>query len=220
MIKRIFDGTVAALALLLLAPVFLAVAVAIKLDDGGRVFFRHERVGRHGRIFRMRKFRTMRDAPGLSVTIDSDTRITRVGRFLRLVKLDELPQFLDVLCGRMSLVGPRPEVPEYVACWPVEAREVILAARPGLTDPAILAFRHESAWLARVAQPEEYYRRVLLPRKVNLYVRYVRTRSFLGDLRLLAATARAIFTRPEGEAGFGLGDAAGVREPALRDSSV
>lgn len=195
MTKRLFDVTVAVAMLLLCAPVLLAVAIAIKLEDRGPVLFRQERAGRRGRPFRIHKFRTMRDAPGIQVTSDADDRITRVGRFLRASKLDELPQFYDVLVGHMSLVGPRPEMRRYVDCWPSMARWRILSIRPGITDPAAIAYRRESAELATVAQPEEYYVSVVLPRKVELYLRYIETRSFLGDVRILARTVQAVLSR-------------------------
>ncbi|MEU5788926.1 sugar transferase [Micromonospora purpureochromogenes] len=195
MIKRCFDITVAAVALILCAPVLAALAIAIRLDDGGPVLFRQERAGRRGRSFRIHKFRTMRIAPGSAVTSDTDDRITRVGRFLRASKLDELPQLYDVLLGHMSLVGPRPEVRRYVDCWPPVARWRILSVRPGITDPASIAYRNESAELARAPQPEEYYLSVVLPRKVEMYVRYVETRSFLGDLLILARTVQAVIGR-------------------------
>lgn len=195
MTKRLFDVTVAALALLVCAPLLLAVALAIKLDDGGPVLFRQERAGRRGRPFRIHKFRSMRDAPGAGVTTDADDRITRVGRLLRASKLDELPQLYDVLVGHMSLVGPRPELRRYVECWPSTARWRILSVRPGITDPASIAYRHESAELAGVARPEEYYLTVVLPRKVEMYVRYVENRSFVGDLRILLRTAQAVLIR-------------------------
>ncbi|MFB9236878.1 sugar transferase [Plantactinospora siamensis] len=192
MIKRLFDVVVSAAALLLLLPVLLVLAAAVKLDDGGPVIFRQERAGRHGRTFRMHKLRTMRSGPGPQVTADSDDRITRVGRFLRATKLDELPQFYDVLVGHMSLVGPRPEVWRYVMHWPAAARHRILSVRPGITDPTQIAFRHESAELAAVERPEEYYLSVVLPRRVEMCLRYVENRSFLGDIVILLRTAQAL----------------------------
>lgn len=196
MIKRSFDIVVAAVGLVLCAPLLLLVALAIRLEDGGPVLFRQERTGRRGRPFHIHKFRSMRAAAaGPEVTADTDDRITRVGRFLRASKLDELPQLYDVLLGRMSLVGPRPEVRRYVDCWPSVARWRILSVRPGITDPASIAYRHESAELARADRPEEYYVSVVLPRKVELYVRYVETRSFVGDLLILARTVQAVLGR-------------------------
>ena len=163
-----------------------AVAVAIRLDGDGPVIFRQERVGRHGVVFRIHKFRTMRpDLPGGLVSPTGDPRITRVGAFLRRSKLDELPQLLDVLQGSMSLVGPRPEVPAYVALWPEDSRQLILSVRPGITDPATVLLRHEAEELASAADPAAYYVADLLPRKVEMYVRYVESGRSSGDLRIL-----------------------------------
>ncbi len=195
-VKRAADILFAACGLVVTSPVALAAAVAIKLDSPGPVFFRQERVGRDGRPFRIHKFRSMRTTTtGPSVSTSTDARITRVGRLLRRTKIDEIPQLLDVLRGTMSVVGPRPEVPEYVAQWPADRRDVILSVRPGITDPASLEFRHEAEILARQDDPEDYYVRVLLPRKVDLYVDYVRSRSLAGDLRLISLTVAEVFSR-------------------------
>jgi lipopolysaccharide/colanic/teichoic acid biosynthesis glycosyltransferase len=203
MAKRLFDVLACALGLLLLAPLLLAIAVAIKLDSPGPVFFRQVRVGRHGVEFRIHKFRTMthRDAGAgaeaatAQLTVGADPRITRVGALLRRTKLDELAQLIDVLVGRMSLVGPRPEVPRYVALYPQPLRDKVLSVRPGITDPASLAYRDESAQLARSVNPEREYVEVLLPAKLQLSVRYVEEASFTGDLRLIASTLRALWMR-------------------------
>lgn len=189
--KRLFDVICSGLGLLLLSPVLLAVAVWIKLDSPGPVMFRQERVGRFGRTFRIHKFRTMRvDAPALGpqITIGADPRITRSGQFLRASKLDELPQLWDVLRGAMSLVGPRPEVPRYVALYPAELRDVVLSVRPGITDPASLSFRNESELLARAADPEREYVEVVMPAKLKLAAAYVRQASLMTDVRLIVAT--------------------------------
>lgn len=195
MAKRLFDLLLAALGLLLLAPLLLAVALWIKLDSRGPVLFRQERVGRFGRPFLIHKFRTMRvEAPALGpqITVGADARITRAGRFLRASKLDELPQLWDVLRGAMSLVGPRPEVPRYVALYPAELRELVLSVRPGITDPASLRFRHESELLAQAADPEREYVEVVLPAKLRLAADYVRQAGLLADLRLILATLGAL----------------------------
>jgi lipopolysaccharide/colanic/teichoic acid biosynthesis glycosyltransferase len=200
MTKRAFDIVVAACAIVFLSPLLVGVAVACMVANGpGPVLFRQARVGRFGRIFHIHKFRTMRDAPGAAVTSDGDSRITRLGTFLRATKLDELPQLFDVLAGSMSLVGPRPELPVYVDCWPAGARRQILSVRPGITDPASIAYRHESSELARAADPESYYLATVLPRKVAMYVRYVEQVSLREDLRLLFQTVGAVFTpgRPD-----------------------
>jgi len=166
LIKRLFDIVGASVALLLLWPLLLAVALWIKLDSPGPVFFRQERVGRHGVPFRIHKFRTMViDAParGLQITVGADPRITRAGAFLRRTRIDELPQFIDVLQGTMSLVGPRPEVPRYVALYPSGLRERALAVRPGITDPSSIEFIDEAERLARAADPAREYVEVILP---------------------------------------------------------
>ncbi|HMS36178.1 MAG TPA: sugar transferase [Arachnia sp.] len=193
MLKRAFDAAAAAVGLVLLSPVFLVVAALIKAQDRGPVFFRQERVGRGGRTFRIHKFRTMRVAnAGALITRTDDDRITPVGAFLRRTKLDELPQLIDVLRGDMSVVGPRPEVPRYVAMWGDEARAEILTVRPGISDPASIAFRNEQDVLAAAEDPERHYVEVILPQKVAMYLDYVRTRSFLGDLRVIVGTLAEI----------------------------
>jgi lipopolysaccharide/colanic/teichoic acid biosynthesis glycosyltransferase len=197
--KRAFDVLGAALALVLLAPLMAVVAAWIKLDSPGAVFFRQERVGRHGVPFRIHKFRTMReDAGGLPLTVGTDQRITRAGHFLRRTRLDELPQFIDVLTGSMSLVGPRPEVPRYVALYPADLRERALAVRPGLTDPASLAYIDEAALLAAAADPEREYVERILPAKVQAAVSYAERASLATDLAVLARTAWALLRRAAG----------------------
>jgi lipopolysaccharide/colanic/teichoic acid biosynthesis glycosyltransferase len=193
--KRMFDVAVSAVALVVLSPVLLICAVAVRLDSRGPALFRQERVGLGGTTFRIHKFRSLRVGPaGALISPSGDPRVTRVGAFLRRTKLDELPQLFDVLVGHMSLVGPRPEVPRYAALWPQEYREAILSVRPGITDPASVAFRHESDELAGADDPEDYYVTVLLPEKARMYADYVRTRTFLRDLVILARTGRAVFS--------------------------
>jgi lipopolysaccharide/colanic/teichoic acid biosynthesis glycosyltransferase len=195
MAKRLFDLVGAALGLLLLAPLLGAIALWIKLDSPGPVFFRQLRVGRYGVPFRIHKFRTMRaDAPALgpALTVGADPRITRAGRFLRRCKLDELPQLLDVLAGTMSLVGPRPELPRYVAMYPLAMRDLVLSVRPGITDSASIEYRDESALLAAAADPEREYIEVVMPAKLRSAARYVAHRSLATDARLLVATLRAL----------------------------
>jgi lipopolysaccharide/colanic/teichoic acid biosynthesis glycosyltransferase len=187
--KRLFDLLGALLALLLLAPLLLGVALWIKLDSRGPVFYRQERVGRFGVPFFIHKFRSMHaGAAGLPITVGDDPRITRAGRVLRRTRLDELPQFIDVLLGHMSLVGPRPEVPRYVALYPAGLRERALAVRPGLTDPASLAYIDEAALLAAAADPEREYVERILPAKLKAAVDYAETASLASDLALLART--------------------------------
>jgi lipopolysaccharide/colanic/teichoic acid biosynthesis glycosyltransferase len=191
MAKRLFDLLGAGLALLLLWPLMAAIAVAIKLDSRGPVFFRQQRVGRHGVPFRIRKFRSMvADAPqrGPALTVGDDARITRVGHWLRRTRLDELPQFIDVLAGRMSLVGPRPELPQYVAQYPPGLRERALSVRPGITDPSSLLFLDESRLLARAADPEREYVEVILPRKLQCAADYAARASLWSDLGVLWRT--------------------------------
>jgi len=194
--KRLFDIFGAALALAVLSPLLLFAALRIKLDSPGPVFFRQQRVGRHGVPFRIHKFRTMaQGVPGLEITVGADPRITRVGAWLRRTRIDELPQFIDVLQGTMSLVGPRPEVPRYVAHYPPGLRERALAVRPGLTDPASLAFIDEAEQLACSADPERTYIEDLLPRKLQLAADYAERASLATDLALLWQTLRMLLAR-------------------------
>ena len=191
--KRCMDVLFSLLGLALLWPLGLAVALAIRLDSPGPALFRQERVGLRGRPFRIHKFRTMRvGGAGLQVTAGGDARITRVGRVLRRYKLDELPQLIDVLRGRMSLVGPRPEVPRYMALYPPEARRAILSVRPGITDPASIAFRNEEALLAAAPDAERAYIDTIMPLKQRYYLDYVAHRSLGADLRILLSTAAVL----------------------------
>lgn len=195
MSKRLFDWVLSSLGLLLLGPGMLLIALAIKLDSPGPVFFRQERVGRHGRPFLIHKFRTMRHDPvgqGLQITVGQDSRITRVGQRLRSSKLDELPQLIDVWVGTMSLVGPRPEVPRYVAQYPAALRDKVLSVRPGITDIASIEYKDESAVLARAADPEHAYVHEVLPHKLALSASYVDQASLWMDLRLIVRTVLAI----------------------------
>ena len=199
MSKRLFDLLLAGAAFVLLSPVLLVIAAWVKFDSPGPVFFRQERVGRHGVLFRIHKFRTMVHAPagqGLQITVGGDPRITRAGRWLRQTKLDELPQLIDVLQGVMSLVGPRPEVPRYVAHYTPVQRERVLSVRPGITDPASLTFRDENALLARAADPEREYIDHILPTKLQLAQDYIEQASVWTDLRVLAQTVKLLLTRP------------------------
>lgn len=198
MAKRLFDFILSSVGLLLLAPLLLSIALLIKLDSPGPVMFRQERVGRFGKPFRIHKFRTMRHEPagkGLQITVGADRRITRVGIFLRASKLDELPQLLDVWLGDMSLVGPRPEVPRYVAHYPAELREKVLSVRPGITDIASIEYRDESNVLARAADPEHAYINEVMPHKLALAARYVERSSVWLDAWLIWRTLIAIVRR-------------------------
>ncbi|NWG74867.1 MAG: sugar transferase [Rubrivivax sp.] len=193
--KRVFDLVGAALALLMLSPLLLAIAAWVRLDSPGPALFRQERVGRGGRPFRIHKFRTMvADAPqrGPAITVGDDARVTRAGRWLRRWRLDELPQLIDVLKGDMSLVGPRPEVPRYVAMYPAALRDEVLALRPGMTDPASIAGLDESAVLARAADPEREYVEVLLPQKLQASLDYARSATMARDVVVLWRTLRRL----------------------------
>ena len=192
--KRAMDVSLSLLALPLAVPLMALIALAVKLDSPGPVWFRQERVGRSGRLFRIHKFRTMRvtDGTGPLVTASHDARITRVGRWLRRTKLDELPQLIDVLNGDMSLVGPRPEVPRYMALYAEPVRRQILSLRPGITDRAAIEFRDEERLLAASADPERAYVEQVMPIKQRYYLDYVAQRSLGGDLRILWDTARAL----------------------------
>jgi lipopolysaccharide/colanic/teichoic acid biosynthesis glycosyltransferase len=195
MAKRLFDVLLSALGLVVLAPLLVAIALWIKLDSPGPVFFRQERVGRRGRSFRIHKFRTMRHDPGdgrPQITVAADARITRAGCHLRRHKLDELPQLIDVLAGSMSLVGPRPEVPRYVALYPQALRDKVLSVRPGITDFASIEYSDENALLARAADPEREYVEVVMPAKLRHAEHYVDTAGFGTDLSLIGRTLRKL----------------------------
>ena|SRR5450830_1403117 len=194
MTKRLFDIAVAALGIAALAPILLLLACWIRLDSPGPALYRQQRVGRHGTLFWIYKFRTMRHAcrDGPLLTVGLDERITRAGRLLRAYKLDELPQLFNVLVGSMSLVGPRPEVPRYVACYPESVRREVLSVAPGITDWASIAYSQENAILGEADDPEQAYLDEVLPAKLVLYQRYVREHSFLLDLRIIGGTLAAL----------------------------
>lgn len=190
-----FDVLASAAGLLILSPVLVAIAIWVKLDSAGPVFFRQERVGRFGKPFRIHKFRTMlqvQPAAGLQITVGADSRITRSGHFLRHYKLDELPQLIDVLVGSMSVVGPRPEVPRYVAMYPVDVKSVVLSVRPGITDLASIEYRSESDLLAKSNNPEQTYIQEIMPAKLAYCVKYVQQQSLLFDLGIILKTFLAI----------------------------
>jgi lipopolysaccharide/colanic/teichoic acid biosynthesis glycosyltransferase len=194
-LKRAFDIVFASVALLLLLPLLALFALAVALSSPGGAFFRQVRVGRGGREFRLLKFRSMRpgsEARGQLTIGGRDPRITPVGRFLRKTKLDELPQLWNVLAGDMSIVGPRPEVPRYVALYTAGQRAV-LGVRPGITGMASLDYVDENELLAKAADPERAYVEEVMPAKLALDLRYVRERSMLLDLRIIWATVKLIF---------------------------
>ena len=193
--KRLFDLLASGIGLLVLAPVLLGIALAIKLESHGPVFFRQERVGRFGKTFRIHKFRTMvtdAERRGLQITVGADARVTKVGAVLRKYKLDELAQLIDVFLGDMSLVGPRPEVPRYVACYPAEARDIVLSVKPGITDRASIEYKDENEILGKAADPHKAYVDEVLPVKISYYIDYVQNRSFWSDIRIIFATLLAI----------------------------
>lgn len=202
MMKRLFDLVAAVFGLAVVSPFMALIAVAVKVDSPGPALFRQTRIGRGGRPFEILKFRTMRvESPGgpggPQITVGQDPRVTRVGRFLRRTKLDELPQLVNVVRGEMSLVGPRPEVPRYVAMYPATARLEVLSVRPGITDDAAIEFSDESTILAQSADPERTYVEEILPKKIDLYLRYVRDRSLAGDCAIIWRTvARLVGGRP------------------------
>lgn len=191
--KRILDVSCAIAGLVLLAPFFLMIAALLKLTPSRSVLFRQPRVGRRGRIFLLVKFRSMCGGgdSGPLITVASDPRITSVGAILRKFKIDELPQLWNVLKGEMSLVGPRPEVERYVAEYTHEQRRV-LEVRPGITDPAAIAYRHEEKLLSRQPDPEGFYRTIVLPHKLFLNLEYVENISFRRDVLLILKTLRSI----------------------------
>lgn len=195
--KQAFDGIASFLMILVGLPLFGVVALLIKLDSEGPVFFRQERMGRWGRPFLIYKFRTMvRDAAskGGPITRGDDPRITRVGRFLRKTKIDEMPQLINVLKGEMSLVGPRPEVKEYVELFRRDYTE-ILTVRPGITDLASLSYWDEADLLSRSQDPEEEYLKHILPEKIRLAREYLSRSSLVFDLSLLVKTLLTLIRR-------------------------
>ncbi|MBE6319597.1 MAG: sugar transferase [Bacteroidales bacterium] len=194
--KRLFDILVSGIGLLCLSPLLLIVAIWIKLDSPGPIFYRQVRVGRYNKDFRIFKFRSMRigSDKGSLVTIGGrDPRITRSGYFIRKFKIDELPQLINVLVGDMSLVGPRPEVRHYVNYWTPEQMHV-LDVRPGITDPASIKYRNENELLAQAEDPEKYYIEVIMQEKIKLYLEYAEKSSFWYDIKLIFQTFWVIIT--------------------------
>lgn len=188
--KRAFDLVASAIGLLLLSPVMALIAILVRRESGPPAIFKQKRVGRFGHPFTLYKFRTMRPshASAPQVTSAGDDRVTALGRRLRSMKADELPQLWNVLRGDMSIVGPRPEVQRYVDQWPADERDIILSVRPGITDPITSTLRREEELLASQRDPESYYVTELLPAKTGAYTAYVRERSFTGDLGIIFRT--------------------------------
>lgn len=195
--KRIFDIIISLIGLLLLAPILLVIIILIKMDSSGPIFYRGARVGKKGRLFSTFKFRTMvedAETKGGSSTADDDPRITHIGRILRKYKLDELPQLFDVLRGKMSIVGPRPEVKHYVDMF-TEEEKSILSVRPGITDWATLWNSDEGALLAGILDPEKAYMVKIRPEKIRLQLKYIRERSFLVDIKIILLTLKAVLQK-------------------------
>lgn len=193
-IKRIFDIVASLGGLIVLSPMLIIVAICIKLDSKGPVFFKQKRVGKNKKIFEIYKFRTMvTDAEklGKQITVGNDSRITRVGKFIRKCKLDEFPQLINVVKGEMSLVGPRPEVPRYVELYD-EYEEQILLVQPGITDYASIEFRNENEILGNSSDPEETYIEEIMPTKIELNMKYIRNISLAQDIKLILNTILAI----------------------------
>ena len=193
-LKRLMDVVISGCALLVIWPVLLLIALAIKIDDPGPVFYRQVRVGRNGKEFRIYKFRTMvvdADKKGLAITVGRDNRITRMGAFLRRTKLDELAQLINVFTGEMSFVGPRPEVPKYVKLYTPYQRQVLLV-RPGITDYASIAYRNENDLLEGAEDPEKMYIETIMPDKIELNMKYLREISPIADIRLILSTIIAV----------------------------
>ena len=195
MAKRLFDIVSSGIGLLCLAPIFVVMAIWIKLDSRGPVFYRQTRVGRYGRDFRIFKFRSMRvgSDKGRQITVgEKDPRITRFGYFIRRYKIDELPQLINVFLGDMSVVGPRPEVRKYVDLYSEEQRKVF-QVRPGITDLASIKYRNENELLSQVDDPDTYYIDVIMPDKLAINLEYIRHQSFMGDIKIIFNTLFKIF---------------------------
>lgn len=197
MLKRSFDVVCAAAGLVALSPVLVLVAAWIKLDSPGPVFYRQVRVGRYGVPFRIHKFRTMTvnaEKAG-RLTVGADNRITSSGQFLRKYKIDELPQLIDVVLGEMSLVGPRPEVQEFIDCYPADVRDKVLSVRPGITDRASIEMVDENELLAAYENPRQAYIDIVLPIKQKYYLAYVDEQGLINDISIIFSTLKKIVFR-------------------------
>lgn len=195
--KRLFDFVASCFGLLALSPLFLILAVCIRCDSRGPVFYRQIRVGRYNRDFKLLKFRSMcvgADKKGLITVGGRDARITRAGYYIRKYKLDELPQLINVFKGDMSLVGPRPEVRKYVDFYSPEQLHV-LDVRPGITDPASIRYRNENELLECADDPDEYYINVIMQDKLRINLLYVSEHSFWSDIKLIFMTFREIISK-------------------------
>lgn len=193
--KRIFDLFFVIIGVVLLSPVLLIISVFIRSGSDGSILFKQERVGLNGKLFKVLKFRTMivdAEQKGAKITTGGDPRITQTGQWLRKYKLDELPQLFNVLLGKMSLVGPRPEVPEYVEFYTSQEREIVLSVLPGITDTASIEFRNENELLAGSKDPVKDYKEKILPIKISYYKKYVEERSLWLDFKIIIKTIVAI----------------------------
>jgi len=191
MVKRIFDILCSALGVALLSPFFIIIAIWIKVDSAGPIFFVQKRVGKSGKQFGVYKFRTMivdAESKGLKITVGNDPRITRSGYFLRRTKLDELAQLFNVLGGSMSLVGPRPEVQEYIDAYPEDIKKIVLSVKPGITDYASIEFRDENSLLGNSIDPSKTYIEEIMPVKQKYYLKYVEERNFFLDIKIIIKT--------------------------------
>lgn len=197
MAKRFFDIILSFLGLLVLFPVFILIALLIKLDSRGEVFFRQTRIGLNGKSFRIHKFRTMivDSEKNSRLTVGQDARVTKIGYFLRKYKIDELPQLIDVFLGQMSLVGPRPEVQEFMDLYEDNIRQKILSVRPGITDKASIEMVDENEILGKYSDPRQAYIDVIMPIKAKYYIDYVNNRTFLGDIEIIISTILKIIRR-------------------------
>ena len=193
MLKRIFDIISSLFGLILLSPFIIIIAILIKLDSKGPIFFKQVRVTKNGREFKIFKYRTMKIGSDKysQITVGKDSRITKIGDFLRKYKLDEIPQLINVLIGDMSLVGPRPEVPKYVALYTEEQRE-ILKVRAGITDYASIEFSNENDILANETDPEKAYIEKIMPRKIELNKKYLSEISVMTDIKIILLTIKKI----------------------------
>lgn len=197
MLKRLFDIFFSGLGLIALFPVFIVIAIWIKRDSEGEVFFRQIRVGLNGRLFKIHKFRTMavNTEKQSGLTIGNDRRITNAGRFLRKYKLDELPQLIDVFVGNMSLVGPRPEIPEFMSLYPEEDRARILSVKPGITDLASIEMVDENEMLGKYSNPRQAYIDVIMPMKARYYIDYASNNTVRDDFIIIFKTLLKIVSR-------------------------
>jgi lipopolysaccharide/colanic/teichoic acid biosynthesis glycosyltransferase len=196
-LKRLFDILFSIVGLIISSPIFLCVAFIIRIEDDGPVFFMQERIGRNGKKFKIFKFRSMsfiKSSENARFDAGDSSRVTKTGLIIRKTKIDELPQMLNVLKGEMSFVGPRPEVEKWVNIYS-DRWKVVHQVRPGITDNASIEFRNEEDLLCRSEKPQEIYQKDILPRKLTLYEEYVRTQSFIGDIRIILRTIKAIFSK-------------------------